>query len=117
VRHKVEVLKQRLWVRGTLPQLDGTRKRQRISLKLKATEAELNRAESRALQLHDAIGSGAYPACGLPLEEVVEVAEAATASTAEERITVGVAVHHSTYHRWLDQADVVAVAAALRQKP
>jgi hypothetical protein len=23
-----------------------------------------------------------------------------------------VSVHHSTYHRWLDQADIAAVAAA-----
>ncbi len=65
----MEVLKDSLWVRGTLPQPDGSKRRQRLSLKLKATEAELSRAESRALQLHDAISGGSYPGCGLPWEQ------------------------------------------------
>ncbi len=66
VRLSIEVLKESLWLRGTFPQPDGSRKRQRLSLKLKATPGELYQAEARALQLHDAIKSGAYPSCGLP---------------------------------------------------
>lgn len=81
VRLTVEVLKGSLWVRGTLPQPDGTKRRQRLSLKLKATEAELNRAESRALQLHDAISGGAYPGCGLPWERESTKSSALAPST------------------------------------
>ncbi len=81
VRLTVEVMKDSLWLRGTLPQPDGTKRRQRLSLKLKATEAELNRAESRALQLHDVISSGAYPACGLPWESKSTKSSALSPST------------------------------------
>lgn len=98
VRLTVEVLKDGLWVRGTLPQPDGSRKRQRLSLKLKATKGELNRAESRALQLHDAISSGAYPACGLPWEKALEVAKA---TTTDEQTTVGGALQRLQAEFWI----------------
>lgn len=66
VRYTLERLKDGLWLRGTLPQLDGSKKRQRLSLGLKATPAGLLEAESRAVSLAAAIASGTYPACGLP---------------------------------------------------
>jgi hypothetical protein len=75
VRLYVEVMKESLWLRGTLPQADGSKRRQRVSLKLKATEAELNRAELRALQLDEVITSGAYPSCGLPWERETRKSE------------------------------------------
>ena len=83
VRLSIEVLKEGLWVRGTLPQPDGTRQRQRLSLKLKATDAELNRGQSRALQLHDAIVSGAYPTCGLRWEPEIRKISESPSSTAK----------------------------------
>jgi integrase len=66
VRLTVERLKDSLWLRGTLPELDGSKKRQRVSLGLKATPGGLLEAESRAVALAAAIASGTYPACGLP---------------------------------------------------
>lgn len=66
VRYTLERLKDGLWLRGTLPQLDGSKKRQRLSLGLKATPAGLLEAEGRAVSLAAAIASGTYPACGLP---------------------------------------------------
>ena len=66
VRLTVERLKDSLWLRGTLPGLEGTKRRQRLSLGLKATPAGLLEAESRAVSLAAAIASGTYPACGLP---------------------------------------------------
>jgi len=66
VRLTVERLKDSLWLRGTLPELEGTKRRQRLSLGLKATPAGLLEAESRAVSLAAAIASGTYPACGLP---------------------------------------------------
>ncbi len=66
VRLTVERLKDSLWLRGTLPELDGSKKRQRVSLGLKATPGGLLEAESRAVALAAAIASGIYPACGLP---------------------------------------------------
>jgi hypothetical protein len=69
VRLTVERLKDSLWLRGTLPQPDGTKKRQRVSLGLKATPAGLLEAEGRAVALAAAIASGAYPACGLPWDK------------------------------------------------
>ena len=39
IRLMVQKLKGSLWLRGTLPQLDGTRKQQRLSLGLKAVAA------------------------------------------------------------------------------
>ena len=65
VRLTVERLKDSLWLRGTLPQADGSKKRQRVSLGLKATPAGLLEAEGRAVALAAAIASSAYPACGL----------------------------------------------------
>jgi hypothetical protein len=66
IRLTVQQVKKGLWLRGTLPQLDGTRKQQRISLALKATEASLVEAEARAVSLAAAIQVGTYPASGLP---------------------------------------------------
>jgi integrase len=74
-------MKESLWLRGTLPQADGSKRRQRVSLKLKATEAELNRAELRALQLYEVITSGAYPSCGLPWERETRKSEGLRVST------------------------------------
>ncbi len=65
-RITVQCLKDSLWLRGTFPQFDGSKRRQRLSLGLKATPAGLLEAESRAVSLAAAIASGAYPTCGLP---------------------------------------------------
>lgn len=72
VRLTVERLKDGLWLRGTLPQLDGSRKRQRLSLGLKATPAGLLEAESKAVALAAAVASGAYPTSGLPWSQTIE---------------------------------------------
>ena len=66
VRLTIERLKGSLWLRGTLPALDGSKKRQRLSLGLKATPAGLLEAEARAVALAAAVAAGTYPACGLP---------------------------------------------------
>jgi integrase len=66
IRLTVQQVKEGLWLRGTLPQLDGTRKQVRISLSLKATEVSLVEAEARAVSLAAAIQAGTYPASGLP---------------------------------------------------
>ena len=66
IRLTVQQVKGSLWLRGTLPQLDGSRKQQRLSLGLKATEASLLDAEARAIALASAIQTGTYPATGLP---------------------------------------------------
>jgi integrase len=72
VRLTIERLKDSLWLRGTLPELDGSKRRQRLSLGLKATPAGLLEAESRAVALAAAIASGTYPACGLPWDNANE---------------------------------------------
>jgi integrase len=66
IRLTVQQLKGSLWLRGTLPQLDGTRKQQRLSLGLKAAAASLVEAEARAVALAAAIQGGTYPAAGVP---------------------------------------------------
>ncbi len=66
IRLTVQQVKASLWVRGTLPQPDGSRKQQRVSLGLKAVESSLLEAETRAIALAAAIQAGTYPATGLP---------------------------------------------------
>jgi len=66
VRLTVQQVKESLCVRGTLPQLDGSRKQQRVSLGLKAVDASMLEAESRAIALAAAINAGTYPTAGLP---------------------------------------------------
>ena len=66
IRLKVQQVKEGLWLRGTLPQLDGSRRQQRVSLGLKAIETSLVEAEARTVALAAAIQKGTYPAAGLP---------------------------------------------------
>ena len=66
IRLTVQQVKGSLWLRGTLPPPDGSRKQQRLSLGLKANEASLLNAEARAIALASAIQTGTYPATGLP---------------------------------------------------
>ncbi len=84
MRFTVERLKDSLWLRGTLPQLDGSKRRQRLSLGLKATPAGLLEAESRAVSLAAAIASGAYPAFGLPWDRGCQEEPAPAQSLAAE---------------------------------
>jgi hypothetical protein len=51
IRLTIQQVKDSLWLRGTLPQPDGSRKQQRLRLGLKATAASLVEAEARAVAL------------------------------------------------------------------
>jgi hypothetical protein len=61
LRMIVEQRRQALSVRGTFPDIDGTRRRLRIPLDLKAVPPSLVTAELRCLQLHAAVEAGTYP--------------------------------------------------------
>ncbi len=80
VRLTIERLKDSLWLRGTLPTLDGAKKRQRLSLGLKATPAGLLEAEARAVALAAAVTAGTYPACGLPWAKPADLVDASNDS-------------------------------------
>jgi integrase len=71
IRMAVQQIKQGLWIRGTLPLGDGSRKQKRISLGLKAVEGSLLEAESRAIALAAAIKAGTYPGSGLPWAQAI----------------------------------------------
>ena len=88
IRFQVEQRSHALVVRGTFPQLDGTRKRSRITLDLKAVTANLVTAELRCLQLHNAIESGTYPP-DLPWTEIRTTPESpSTAPSCEAAIRI-----------------------------
>lgn len=61
IRLQVEQRRLALVARGTLPEIDGTRKRKRVSLDLPAVKASLNQAELRCIALHEAVQTGTYP--------------------------------------------------------
>ena len=82
VRLTVERVKNGLYVRGMLPQPDGSRKQDRKSLGLKAVDASMLEAETRAIALASAINAGTYPASGLPWAQVTGCLVAQPASTA-----------------------------------
>jgi hypothetical protein len=64
VRIQLEQRKQALVARGPLPQPDGATRRGRLSLDLKAVQANLLEAEMRCLQIQKAIEDGTYPKLG-----------------------------------------------------
>ncbi|MCP9791455.1 hypothetical protein KBZ20_06335 [Vulcanococcus limneticus Candia 3F8] len=61
LRLSVEQLNQALYARGTFPQPDGSRRRSRVALGLRATPSVLAEAQLRCLQLNAAIAAGTYP--------------------------------------------------------
>jgi hypothetical protein len=61
LRMVIEQRRQALVIRGTFPQPDGSRRRGRIPLDLRAVPANLPEAELRCLQLHAALAAGTYP--------------------------------------------------------
>ena len=61
IRMLIEQRRQALTVRGTFPEPDGTRRRRRLPLDLRAEPANLITAELRCLELHNAIRAGTYP--------------------------------------------------------
>jgi hypothetical protein len=87
IRLTIQQVKDSLWLRGTLPQPDGSRKQQRLRLGLKATAASLVEAEARAVALAAAIQAGSYPAIGLPWIQatgcLVDVTESTKKTAAE----------------------------------
>ena len=93
VRFKVEQVREGLWLRGTFRQIDGSSKRQRLSLALKATPQNLLEAESRCLDLARVIASEGHLPLTLPWEqaapdpnEVVKAPTMLTVSQAVERL-------------------------------
>ncbi len=90
IRLKVQQVKEGLWLRGTLPQLDGTRSQQRVSLGLKAIETSLVEAEARAVALAAAIQKGTYPAAGLPWIQATGCLNEAPANSAERTVVEGI---------------------------
>jgi hypothetical protein len=108
----VQCLKNSLWLRGTFPQLDGSKRRQRLSLGLKATPAGLLEAESRAVSLAAAIASGAYPACGLPWNRGggdASVPALLLASEREQVLPVAHRVYRLSESFWFGRARTSAV--------
>lgn len=95
VRMLVEQRRQALTVRGTFPQPDGSRKRQRIPLDLKAVDTSLVSAELRCLQLHAAIEAGSYPPV-LPWSTPVHASPSAPAAP----LSCGAAIHSFETHYW-----------------
>lgn len=95
LRMLVEQRRQALVVRGTFPQLDGTRKRSRISLDLRAADTSLVTAELRCLQLHEAISRGTYPP-ELPWSTLVHAPSPVEPSV----LTCRAAVHSFEEHYW-----------------
>lgn len=94
LRLQVEQRSQALVVRGTFPQPDGTRKRSRISLDLKAVAHNLVTAELRCLQLHAAIEAGTYPP-DLPWAKTVQPTPSASVPP-----TCEAAIHAFKTHYW-----------------
>ena len=72
----LEVVKDGLWLRGTYPLENGSKARKRLSLKLPASDANLIKAEERALELHRLIAEQGY----LPAELPWEIAETTKSS-------------------------------------
>jgi integrase len=119
LRMVVEQRRQALTVRGTFPQLDGSRKRQRIPLDLRAVDASLVSAELRCMQLHTAIETGTYPPA-LPWSTLVHAA--VSAETAP--LSCGAAVHAFETHYWQSRPRTTAadrtwqrIAAELNRLP
>ena len=95
LRMLVEQRRQALTVRGTFPELDGTRKRKRISLDLSASPGNLVTAELRCLQLHEAITKGTYPG-EVPWSTPVHT----PAPRSDAPISCGAAIHAFEVHYW-----------------
>lgn len=95
LRMLVEQRRQGLTVRGTFPQLDGTRRRSRIPLGLRAVPASLVAAELRCMQLHTAIEEGSYPPL-LPWSTPVHAA----ATPEPGPLSCAAAIHSFETHFW-----------------
>lgn len=95
IRLQVEQRRLALVARGTLPEIDGTRKRKRVSLDLPAVDASLNQAELRCIALHEAVQTGTYP-LALPWSTPVHVDH----SSPGTQITCGAAVTQFEAHYW-----------------
>jgi integrase len=91
-RVAIEVLRSGFWVRGTFVSADGSRKRQRISLKLKATDTNLIAAEDRALQVAALSRQGLDPATAAPWLATTGKSSDSPQHSATEPLTVAAAV-------------------------
>jgi len=94
LRMLVEQRRHTLSVRGTFPDLNGSRRRRYLPLDLKAVPASLVTAELRCLQLHTAIQQGTYPPT-LPWSTARPAAPSSDAP-----ITCGAAAHAFEAHYW-----------------
>ncbi len=95
LRLSVDRIGQALYIRGTFPDLDGSRRRRRIPLDLKATPTSLVTAELRCLQLHAAIEAGTYPPT-LPWSTTVHT----PTPSPDAPLTCGAAIHAFEIHYW-----------------
>lgn len=103
LRMLVEQRRNALTVRGTFPQPDGSRKRQRIPLNLKAVEASLMTAELRCMQLHTALEAGSYPPL-LPWSTPVYAVSPPEATP----LSCGAAIHAFENHYWQTRSRTAA---------
>jgi hypothetical protein len=103
IRMLVEQRRQGLTVRGTFPQPDGSRRRTRIPLGLRAVPASLPTAELRCLLLHTAISEGTYPPL-LPWSTPVH----APATSELAPLSCAAAIHSFQTYFWKTHARTAA---------
>ncbi|QPN63692.1 hypothetical protein [Synechococcus sp. CBW1004] len=99
LRMLVEQRRQSLFIRGTFPDADGSRRRRYISLDLKAVPANLVTAELRCLQLHGAIEAGTFPAA-LPWATPAARPSSGDSPESDAPMSCGAAIHSFEVAYW-----------------